>query len=62
MSMLAKQKGGIRMKKKEKAMHASVIALHYNVLTLDMTKHVREGLNTVTIQPPGKFALLWGEV
>jgi hypothetical protein len=50
------------MKKKEKAMHASVIALHYNVLTLDMTKHIREGLNTVTIQPPGKFALLWGEV
>jgi hypothetical protein len=52
-----KRVGRMRVKKK-KAGSMSVIAWCYSVLTLYNITWVREGLNTVTVQLPGKFVLL----
>lgn len=48
-----------RMKvKKEKILSMSVIALCQSVLTVCLFGSVREGSQTVTLQPPGKLVLL----
>jgi hypothetical protein len=51
----AKRVGRIWMKKKKKAVYASVIPWCYRVYTSYYTTWLRESLNTVVLQPPEKI-------